>query len=79
MEEGMAFASVYRSALVYLSALLVMIGLSLLFTGWLKKMMSIVWAYLLYSFTRLSWRTPSISRRDGKGFTFRLYTPSSYR
>lgn len=50
MDEGMAFGTIYGAALVYYPAMLVMIGFAALLIGFLPKLTSIIWFYLLYSF-----------------------------
>ena len=50
MEEGLEFGSLYGSAMVYLPALWIMIGLAVLFIGAVPKLASLTWFYLLYSF-----------------------------
>jgi ABC-2 type transport system permease protein len=50
MDEPFAFGTIYGAALVYYPAVLVMIGVAILFIGFLPKLSSLVWAYLLYSF-----------------------------
>ncbi|MBO0992841.1 ABC transporter permease [Bacillus sp. SD088] len=50
MEEGFKFATIYGAALVYFPALCVMIGLSVLLIGFLPKLTSFIWGYVIYSF-----------------------------
>lgn len=50
MEDGFSFGSIYESALAYYPAVLVMIGVALLFIGHLPKFTAFVWGYLAYSF-----------------------------
>lgn len=50
MESGIAFSALYGAAIVYLPAMLVMIGVAMLFVGYVPKLKGFVWIYLLYSF-----------------------------
>ncbi|SDI89778.1 ABC transporter permease [Natribacillus halophilus] len=53
MEEGLDFGMIYGAALIYYPAVLVIIGLAVLFIGVLPKLGSIIWLYVLYSFIAL--------------------------
>lgn len=50
MDDPFNFGMIYGAALVYYPAILVMIGVAILFIGFGPKLSSFVWAYLLYSF-----------------------------
>ncbi|QQK75425.1 ABC transporter permease [Salicibibacter cibarius] len=50
MEEGLDFGTIYGAALVYYPAMLVMIGLAVLFIGVLPKLGSVIWLYVFYTF-----------------------------
>ncbi|MBD2862313.1 ABC transporter permease [Paenibacillus oceani] len=53
MENGLNFGTIYGAAAVYYPAILVMIGISVLFTGCFPKMTTVNWLYLIYSFVVL--------------------------
>lgn len=50
MDEPFAFGTIYGAALVYYPALLVMIGLAALLIGFVPRLHSVIWLYVLYSF-----------------------------
>ncbi|MFA1821070.1 ABC transporter permease [Virgibacillus oceani] len=50
MDDPFDFGTIYGAGLVYYPAVLVMIGAAILLIGYLPKLSSFVWAYLLYSF-----------------------------
>src|SRR5690625_634299 len=50
MDEPFEFGTIYVAGLVYYPAVLVMIGVAIVFIGYLPKLSSFVWAYILYSF-----------------------------
>jgi ABC-2 type transport system permease protein len=50
MDEAFTFGTIYGAAIVYYPAVLVMIGIAVLLIGYLPKISSFVWGYLLYSF-----------------------------
>jgi ABC-2 type transport system permease protein len=50
MDDPFDFGTIYGAGLVYYPAVLVMIGTAILLIGYLPKLSSLVWAYLLYSF-----------------------------
>lgn len=50
MEEGFEFGTIYGAALVYYPAMLVMIGAAVLLIGFLPKLTSLIWLYVIYSF-----------------------------
>lgn len=50
MEEGLAFGMVYKAALVYYPAMLVMIGIVAFLIGVLPRLTYFIWIYFLYSF-----------------------------
>ncbi|MCM3739462.1 ABC transporter permease [Oceanobacillus luteolus] len=50
MEEGFSFVIIYRAALVYFPAVLVMLGLAVLLIGVLPRFTSLIWLYIATSF-----------------------------
>lgn len=50
MEDVISFGMLYGAALVYLPALWIMIGITVLLIGILPRATSFIWLYLLYSF-----------------------------
>ncbi|WP_407272108.1 ABC transporter permease [Radiobacillus sp. PE A8.2] len=50
VEGGMEFGSIYGAAMIYLPAVLVLIGIAVCLIGFLPRLTSIIWMYLLYSF-----------------------------
>ncbi|WP_239257222.1 ABC transporter permease [Listeria ilorinensis] len=50
MDAPIAFMTFFKAGMVYLPAMLIMIGLALVLIGWLPKATSIIWLYLVYSF-----------------------------
>lgn len=50
MEEGIPLGTFYSAAIVYLPAMLVMIGVAVLLIGCAPKLTSLPWLYLTYSF-----------------------------
>ncbi|PAV28253.1 ABC transporter permease [Virgibacillus profundi] len=50
MEDGFEFGTIYGAALVYYPAMLVMIGFAVLLIGFLPKLTSLIWLYVVYSF-----------------------------
>ncbi|WP_082233156.1 ABC transporter permease [Halobacillus massiliensis] len=50
MEDAPAFSTFYKSALVYLPAMWVMIAVCVLLLGWVPRLTGIAWMYLIYSF-----------------------------
>ena len=50
MEDEIVFSTFYRAGIVYLPAMLVMIGLATVLVGVFPKLTSISWGYLIYSF-----------------------------
>ncbi|WP_099221521.1 ABC transporter permease [Listeria costaricensis] len=50
MNDPISFMTFFKAGMVYLPAMLIMIGLALLLVGWLPKLTSIVWLYLVFSF-----------------------------
>ncbi|MBD2847649.1 ABC transporter permease [Paenibacillus sp. IB182496] len=53
LADGLPFGTLYGSAAAYVPAMLVMIGLSVLLTGWFPKLLQLNWLFLLYSFVVL--------------------------
>lgn len=53
MENGLSFSTIYGAALAYYPAMLVMIGISILFAGCFPKLTNLNWFYLIYSFVVL--------------------------
>ena len=53
MEEGLEFGTIYGAALAYYPAMLVMIGVAVLLIGFLPKLTSLIWLYVVYSFVVL--------------------------
>ncbi|MFD1363583.1 ABC transporter permease [Lentibacillus salinarum] len=52
-DEPFEFGTIYGAGLAYYPAVLVMIGLAVLFIGLMPKLSSLVWLYLFYSFVVL--------------------------
>ncbi|KAB2333063.1 ABC transporter permease [Cytobacillus depressus] len=50
MEDGLSVGTFYRAAIVYLPAMLAMIGMAVLLVGIVPKLSSFIWLYLTYSF-----------------------------
>lgn len=50
MDDGIAFDTLYRAAMVYLPAVWIMIGIAALFMGMAPKLTGLTWIYLAYSF-----------------------------
>ncbi|WP_432361554.1 ABC transporter permease [Sporosarcina sp. UB5] len=50
MEDGLDFGFVYKAALVYYPAMLVMIGVAAFLIGFLPRMTHFIWVYVIYSF-----------------------------
>lgn len=50
MDEPFAFGTIYGAAIVYYPALLMMIMLAALLIGFVPRLHSLIWLYLLYSF-----------------------------
>ncbi|SFB07188.1 ABC-2 type transport system permease protein [Lentibacillus halodurans] len=50
MEEPFEFGTIYGAGLAYYPALLVIIGLTVLLIGFVPKVSSLIWLYVLYSF-----------------------------
>ncbi|WP_223699996.1 ABC transporter permease [Sutcliffiella deserti] len=50
MEDPISFSILFRAAMVYLPAILIMIGVTVLLLGLLPKLVSLSWLYLGYSF-----------------------------
>lgn len=50
MEEAIPLSTFYSAAIVYLPAILVMIGIAVLLIGFAPKLTSIIWGYLTYTF-----------------------------
>ncbi|WP_152655978.1 ABC transporter permease [Oceanobacillus sp. CFH 90083] len=49
-EEMMSFADVLGASVVYIPALLLVLGIAVLLIGWLPKATSLVWVFLVYGF-----------------------------
>ncbi|MDM5210679.1 ABC transporter permease [Peribacillus sp. NJ4] len=49
MNEGIAFGTLYRAAMVYLPAMWIMIGIAVLFIGIAPRLSVLTWLYLTYS------------------------------
>ncbi|MBD8070052.1 ABC transporter permease [Bacillus sp. PS06] len=50
MEDGLAFDMVFGAAMVYLPAMLVMIGMTAFLNGLLPRQTHLIWIYFIYSF-----------------------------
>lgn len=50
MSDPLSFETVYGAAIVYYPAILVMIGVAVLLIGWVPRLSSLNWFYLLYAF-----------------------------
>lgn len=50
MDEAIAFGAFYKAQIVYLPAMWIMIGITILLIGLLPKLTSVIWIYLIYSF-----------------------------
>lgn len=50
MEEGIAFSLLFQAAIVYLPAIWLMLGLTVLLIGFVPQFTHVIWFYLLYSF-----------------------------
>lgn len=50
MEEPIGFGTIYGMGLVYYPAILVMISVAVLFIGFLPRLTSLIWLYLVFSF-----------------------------
>lgn len=50
MEGGLDFGTTFGAAIVYYPAMVVVISVAALFVGWLPKMTSLTWLYIVYSF-----------------------------
>ncbi|MFD2446971.1 ABC transporter permease [Bacillus sp. CGMCC 1.16607] len=50
MDEGIAFGTFYHAAIVYLPSMWVMIGIAVLFVGFVPKLSGLTWGLLTYSF-----------------------------
>jgi ABC-2 type transport system permease protein len=50
MEDALAFGTTFSSALVYLPAIWIMIGLAVLFVGAAPKAAGLVWFYVVFCF-----------------------------
>ena len=50
MEDPLSLSVIFKSALVYLPAIWVMIGLAVLFIGFIPRLTNIIWFFLGYSF-----------------------------
>lgn len=50
MEDPIAFSTIFKAGIVYLPALLVLIGLTTFLIGWIPKITIVSWVMLLYSF-----------------------------
>ena len=50
MEEGLAFTMVFGGAMAYIPAMLVMVGVAVLFIGCWPRLTGFVWLYLGFSF-----------------------------
>ncbi len=49
MDEGIAIGKLYSAAMVYLPAMWIMIGIAVLFIGFVPKLSGLTWLYLTYS------------------------------
>ncbi|GAB2535579.1 ABC transporter permease [Gracilibacillus alcaliphilus] len=49
-DEMMAWEEVFGAAIVYIPALLVLAGIALFLLGWLPKLISLVWLFVIYGF-----------------------------
>ena len=50
MEEGLSFGLVYKAALVFYPAMLVMVGIVAFLIGLFPRLTPLIWVYVLYSF-----------------------------
>ncbi|MFC4560045.1 ABC transporter permease [Virgibacillus kekensis] len=50
MDDGLDFGVVYKAALVFYPAMLVMIGITVLLIGFVPKLVKLIWLYLVYAF-----------------------------
>lgn len=50
MESPLSFGTIYNSAIAYYPAVLVMIGISTFLIGFVPRMSSFIWLYVLYTF-----------------------------
>lgn len=50
VEEGFGFGMIYGAAIAYYPAMLVMISVSVFLIGFIPKLNSLIWLYVLYSF-----------------------------
>lgn len=50
MDEPLSVGTIYSSAIVYYPAVLVMIGLAMFLIGYIPKLSSFIWIYVLYTF-----------------------------
>mgnify|MGYP001203880292 CR=1 FL=1 len=50
VDGGMDFGRIYSAAVIYLPAVWVMVGLAVVLIGFLPRLTSLVWVYLIYSF-----------------------------
>lgn len=50
MDEPFSFGTIYRAALVYYPAVLVMIGCTVFLIGFVQKLSSLIWLYVVYTF-----------------------------
>ncbi|MFC5602652.1 ABC transporter permease [Sporosarcina koreensis] len=50
MEDGLEFGMVYKAAIVFYPAMLVMIGITAFLIGFLPRLTQLIWMYILYSF-----------------------------
>ena len=53
MEEPFSFGTIYSMAIVYYPAILVMISVAVFLIGCLKRLTSLIWLYVFYSFVSL--------------------------
>lgn len=50
MDDPISFATVYQAAIVYVPAIWIMIGVTVLLIGFLPRLTSLIWVYLFFSF-----------------------------
>lgn len=50
MDEAITFGSFFNAAMVYLPAMWMMIGIATVLIGWVPRLTSFVWIYLVFSF-----------------------------
>src|SRR5690625_2125045 len=50
VDGGMDFGRIYAAAMIYLPAVWVMIGIAVVLIGFLPRLTSLIWVYLIYSF-----------------------------